>query len=1147
MYKLTTYCKGLATLFLAILPVISKAAINVYCKADVAPYLYVWTDNGDVLQGGWPGALMTQTTVKNGETYWYQSFNESQINLIFNNGMGAQTGDFTGITDDCTFIYDGNSFAYGAIPPEAFSTCNYYVFYVNTDHWSKVYMKTTTAGGSEEQKLMTFRGYDMAGFEVYMWESNELEEMPSSVGFNNGSYSSTPTASFTNGGYYVYTFYASYSVLQLDCVAVIDPNDEAQRPKLLNYNYDISNNSIEAWNSPEATKQVHVEGKYFNRFGRDAELLYSVDNADWQSIAQLTSDQDFSVDFGVKFIAGQGLKYDFNGDGVIDMDDAQYLIDLFRNGDDMSFFLDDEGNDLDGDGVVSVSDLNTLVNMIRFGDLPTQGGGEGTPLHTLRIAARDISGTFSVINEYPYYETSVLTFNIPNEARTYNGSGITLSNATLVSGDDIAYHQDTHFQISEYANNINAGTATATVIGLPGGCMGSASVNFEILPAALSGTVSLSSSDEAEVTYNGKAHTPSAVVVHDNFGRLNEGTDYELEYANNVKPGTALIHAIGKGNFTDTLTTSFTILKAPMPNVGVTIELTETDILYDGEPHSVTVYWASVAGLGEATVYYINDGAVQSTPPIEPGTYFVNITFAEGECYLPGSIENAASFTIYTLDESDWNSLKALYNATDGPNWNKTIDLSDVKKARQLIENNLAAFSKGRIVQLNLSNLGLVGEVPVDGVRFTALQSLDVSNNNLYGNIGSFVEPMTSLTTLNIANNGFSDLYPPLSPMLTNVTLGRQVDVSRTISVNLKDSDKDNVVAQIPRIYLYSVAHRDYNGDVSARITAPDNWEGSFLLSNGNFTFQNTSPGVAFKGQSGDTYPIEFSNLETSANGVATLRLEFEQGDADFSGEVNVVDLQAIINWIFNVYNNKPFNWTAGNVIVDERLNVQDVVGEVNLLLASESNGAPRRDAPKRSDKLPESEAQAGADAYLYWHNNLLYLSSPRPVAALDITLNGNVTWDIAKYGLVTTTKDNHIVAYSLNGNTIPAGETAIAMASESIPEVLNAMLSDTDAQEIRVGYSAPGIITGLNSIKPADVNVMAADGGRVLIKLPQPLTDASWAVYSVNGRLVASGNDDMIGAGSTTLAHGLEASVYLVRIATPNQPAYITKIAIIR
>ena len=88
--------------------------INVQC--DTAPYLYSWTYvNGHnyVLNGNWPGALMTETrTTSDGTVWWTKRFDTEfdTINIIFNAGNSQhQTTNIEGLAPgNHYFIYDGN-------------------------------------------------------------------------------------------------------------------------------------------------------------------------------------------------------------------------------------------------------------------------------------------------------------------------------------------------------------------------------------------------------------------------------------------------------------------------------------------------------------------------------------------------------------------------------------------------------------------------------------------------------------------------------------------------------------------------------------------------------------------------------------------------------------------------------------------------------------------------------------------------------------------------------------------------------------------------------------------------------------------------------------------------------------------------------
>ncbi|MCB6994430.1 hypothetical protein LI177_13165 [bacterium 210820-DFI.6.37] len=68
-------------------------------------------------------------------------------------------------------------------------------------------------------------------------------------------------------------------------------------------------------------------------------------------------------------------------------------------------------------------------------------------------------------------------------------------------------------------------------------------------------------------TYTGKALTP-AVTVKDGSKTLKNGTDYTVTYSNNVNAGTGKVTITGKGNYTGSVTKTFTIAKAKQTITG---------------------------------------------------------------------------------------------------------------------------------------------------------------------------------------------------------------------------------------------------------------------------------------------------------------------------------------------------------------------------------------------------------------------------------------------------------------------------------------------------------------------------------------------------------------------------------------------------
>ena len=79
---------------------------TVYVKADFTPvYFYIWDSNNNTqLNGNWPGKQPSTTTI-DGETWYYQSVDITDVdyyfNIIFNQGNGKpQTDNIEGITSD---------------------------------------------------------------------------------------------------------------------------------------------------------------------------------------------------------------------------------------------------------------------------------------------------------------------------------------------------------------------------------------------------------------------------------------------------------------------------------------------------------------------------------------------------------------------------------------------------------------------------------------------------------------------------------------------------------------------------------------------------------------------------------------------------------------------------------------------------------------------------------------------------------------------------------------------------------------------------------------------------------------------------------------------------------------------------------------
>ena len=191
---------------------------------------------------------------------------------------------------------------------------------------------------------------------------------------------------------------------------------------------------------------------------------------------------------------------------------------------------------------------NTAVAKVdKYGKVTAVGGG------TVSISATcgSISKSVSITVKEPS-SIANCTVSLSSDKLTYTGAqlkpSVTVKNgsATLVNGTD--------YTVS-YKNNINVGTATATIAG-KGEYTGSVNKTFTITARSVSGlTVTL---DPANCTYNAKAQKPAITVK---FGStvLSTPASYTFAYKNNTEVGTASVVITGVGNYTGTKTVNFKI------------------------------------------------------------------------------------------------------------------------------------------------------------------------------------------------------------------------------------------------------------------------------------------------------------------------------------------------------------------------------------------------------------------------------------------------------------------------------------------------------------------------------------------------------------------------------------------------------------
>lgn len=194
---------------------------------------------------------------------------------------------------------------------------------------------------------------------------------------------------------------------------------------------------------------------------------------------------------------------------------------------------------------------------------------------------------------------------------------VSFNSATLTAGND--------YTVS-YENNINAGTAKIIITGIGDHFTGLTEKTFTINSAEISGCTF---APIADVTYNTKAHTPEVTVAIS--GRtLEADKDYTVSYAPNVNAGTVTVTVTGKGNFTGSANTTFTIAKADLNLSVYTISslCTETEVKTSTLPSNFFLADETETGFSIALTAAGGDAIFTQAPAVVDGenmiTYQLN-------------------------------------------------------------------------------------------------------------------------------------------------------------------------------------------------------------------------------------------------------------------------------------------------------------------------------------------------------------------------------------------------------------------------------------------------------------------------------------------------------------------------------------------
>ena len=178
-----------------------------------------------------------------------------------------------------------------------------------------------------------------------------------------------------------------------------------------------------------------------------------------------------------------------------------------------------------------------------------------------------------------------------------------LTPAVTVKFGSRVLRQGTDYTVT-YRNNVNRGTAYATVTGI-GIYRGTVSRSFTIGTRSVS---SLTVSAIGDRVYTGKTQKPS-VTLRNNGVKLVKDKDYTISYSKNKSIGQAVITIKGKGNYSGTRKIYFSIVpKAPTFSK-----------LKSSSKGKLTAYWKRVSGAGGYQIQYSLNSSFGSVKSVTAG------------------------------------------------------------------------------------------------------------------------------------------------------------------------------------------------------------------------------------------------------------------------------------------------------------------------------------------------------------------------------------------------------------------------------------------------------------------------------------------------------------------------------------------------
>lgn len=269
------------------------------------------------------------------------------------------------------------------------------------------------------------------------------------------------------------------------------------------------------------------------------------------------------------------------------------------------------------------------------------------------------------------------------------------------------------------------------------------------------------------------------------------------------------------------------------------------------------------------------------------------------------------------------------------------------------------------------------------------------------------------------------------------------------------------------------------------------------LIDDTEFTDFDVVPGQTY------CYYYKIMRTDLSENSpsqvVAATPLTATKGDANGSMAVDVADVVTEVGYLTN-QNPQPFIFDAADVNSDLTINILDIVGTINIILSP-------------TDAASIMAMAAGSVSYRI-DNGTLYIDTPIELGGVQCTLNATAGTKITpidsfagfeSVGQWTGDDSYTYLAYSMSGNTIPAGEHALLKIGDT--QLSEIILSDPRSNNVVAIDSSMG---GIGAMEQMQISEPYPNPFKEYVSIPYAIGQegnhqVSFIITDIAGRTVSN------------------------------------------